>query len=487
VHLDLNFNLDLRRDTTASSDQDISSLSPRQREKQPARDLDPLDTSPARLRNLPLREPEPAHTLNTDVLEQGLLPRPRSFLATLQQRIIPRDSRPAASRVLNPINYLPRPTPIEVTRPGYSTDKTSTLAPGLRETRTLLTLPEQRRSRQNSPGSPVVEHSPVVTDPGSHRSSIGLPVNRSSRNLELTKSRDMIASENEKPLPDPQAPERAHVPFSRYNSHEHDLEAATNVPASQSILGQGYGVTKDDQPLHPPRRITSQRSLRHHKSTASLRSARYSVNYGNSRLPSRDGSFVQHRQESRVGGSDSPEDQGSLSEELAWGPAHPCFPHKNTHVPVNSPEYTDTRIIRIKRDWMVKGDLAPTFSNLYPEILDPLVSEPEFRRVIQHINQTLVDAFDPFAVWNWLDGLLGVATGWLWEDFRPSGVKGKLRRLESWIEDWNLTMGMRDGVKIIPLRRTGYMTLDFQIPDPQVRVVGEASTMAPASSVGGYR
>jgi hypothetical protein len=137
---------------------------------------------------------------------------------------------------------------------------------------------------------------------------------------------------------------------------------------------------------------------------------------------------------------------------------------------------------------MVKGDLAPTFSNLYPEILDPLVPEPEFRRVIQHINQTLVDAFDPFAVWNWVDGLLGLATGWLWEDFRPSGVKGKLRRLEAWIEDWNHSMGLRDGVKIVPLRRTGYMTLDFQIPDPQVRVVGEAtSIMAPPSSFGGYR
>lgn len=326
----------------------------------------------------------------------------------------------------------------------------------------------------------------MVTDPGSHRSSIGLPANRSSRNLELTKSREMIASENEKPLPDPHAPEKAYVPFSKYNTNDRDLEAAANVPASQSILGQGYGVTKDDQPLHPPRRVTSQRSLRHHKSTVSLHSAtQYSVSRVNSRLPSRDGSFSQ-RQEIRPDVDDHDE-AGSLSEELAWGPAHPCFPHTNVHVPRASPEYQNTRVIRIKRDWMVKGDLAPTYSNLYPEILDPLIPEVEFRRIIQHVNQTLVDAFDPFAVWNWVDGLLGFATGWLWEDFRPTGVKGKLRRLEQWIEDWNQSIGAHDGVRIIPLRRTGYMTLDVQIPDPQVRVVGDASTMAPASSVGGYR
>lgn len=50
-------------------------------------------------------------------------------------------------------------------------------------------------------------------------------------------------------------------------------------------------------------------------------------------------------------------------------------------------------------------------------------------------------------------------------------MKGKLRELERWTEEWNRTVGARDGVKIIPLRRTGYMNLDVVIPDPQVRVV----------------
>lgn len=289
--------------------------------------------------------------------------------------------------------------------------------------------------------------------------------------------------ENEKPLPEPGAPDRAHIPVSRYNINERDLEAAKNIPASQSILGQGYGVTKDDQPLHPPRRVTSQRSLRQHKSTVSLRSAQHSLNYANSRLPSRDGSHLNNRLDQE----EEEQEEASISDELAWGPAHPCYPHMNVHVPVVSQEYQDTRIIRIKRDWMVKGDLAPTYSNLYPEILDPLLPEAEFRRIVQHINQVLVDAFDPFAMWNWADGLLGLATGWLWEDFRPSGVKGKLRRLELWLEDWNRSVGSGDGVRLMPLRRTGYMNLDIQIPDPQVRVVGETATMAPPSIVSGYR
>ena len=120
---------------------------------------------------------------------------------------------------------------------------------------------------------------------------------------------------------------------------------------------------------------------------------------------------------------------------------------------------------------MVVGDLAPTFSNVYPEILDPLISEQEFRSIIEHINSTLVQAFDPFQSSNWLDGILGLVTGWFWEDFRPGGIKGQLRDLETWIQKWNWGVGSNERVKIISLRRTGYMNLDFQVPDPQIRVV----------------
>ncbi|KAK4639685.1 hypothetical protein QC761_710530 [Podospora bellae-mahoneyi] len=175
-----------------------------------------------------------------------------------------------------------------------------------------------------------------------------------------------------------------------------------------------------------------------------------------------------------------PDEQPDNGEE--WGPQHPCYPHLNPHVPIDSPEYTTTRVIRIRRDWLLEGDLAPTFSNLYPDILDPAgVSEQEFRRVIEKLNSELVPAFSAYNWRNILDGVLGLATGWLWDDFGLTGVKSRLKRLEKWIEEWNKEMektvradhpGDEGGnvipPKIVPLRRTGYMSLDIQIPDPEI-------------------
>lgn len=148
-------------------------------------------------------------------------------------------------------------------------------------------------------------------------------------------------------------------------------------------------------------------------------------------------------------------------EEFAWGPSHPCFPHPNPHVPLDSPLYNSTRVIRIRRDWMQVGDLAPTFTNLYPEVLDPLITEDEFRRVIKKINDTVIDAFKPYGVRAWADAILGVATFWLWEDFGFAGVKQKLVDLERWIEIWNRDYGSKEGVVIIPLRRTAYLSVSL--------------------------
>ncbi|KIW09622.1 uncharacterized protein PV09_00489 [Verruconis gallopava] len=166
-------------------------------------------------------------------------------------------------------------------------------------------------------------------------------------------------------------------------------------------------------------------------------------------------------------------DQGAQTDdgdEYEWGPSHPCFPHLNPHVPVNSPLYQSTRIIRIKRDWMQVGDLAPTFSNLYPEVLDPNISEDQFRRIIEYINKELIEAFNPYSARNFVDTILSVATFWLWEDMGFVAIKHRLEKLEKWIADWNRDVGMKEGVSIIPLRRTGYLTLDIQIPDPQIGI-----------------
>jgi Golgin subfamily A member 7/ERF4 family len=149
------------------------------------------------------------------------------------------------------------------------------------------------------------------------------------------------------------------------------------------------------------------------------------------------------------------------ASNLEWGPSHPCYPHLNPHVPSSSPLYTSTRIIRVPRDWLVAGDLAPTFANVYPEVLDGIMPEDEFRSVIRHVNEEVLAAFSPSGWRAWLDTVLGIATFWLWDDFGFTGVKRRLRSLEEWLERWNRDVGSKDGVQIIPLRRTAYMTVSF--------------------------
>lgn len=183
------------------------------------------------------------------------------------------------------------------------------------------------------------------------------------------------------------------------------------------------------------------------------------------------GSAISSDTSSIMGDPDQPVDAG---EE--WGPQHPCYPHLNPHVPVDSPEYAKTRVIRIRRDWLLEGDLAPTFSNLYPEILDPAgLPEQEFRRIIEKLNGELIPIFNPYSWRNLFDGIMGVVTGWLWEDFGLTGAKIRLGKLEKWIEQWNLDMkkaiGTEDGIippQLVPLRQTAYMSLDIRIGDPEI-------------------
>jgi hypothetical protein len=158
-------------------------------------------------------------------------------------------------------------------------------------------------------------------------------------------------------------------------------------------------------------------------------------------------------------GTASAPDNDDTHSDYEWGPAHPCFPHPNPHVPASSPLHTSTRIIRVRRDWMAHGDLGPAFANLYPEILDPLVAEDDFRALIKRVNNELAAAFNPTSFRAWADALLGVATLWLWDDVGMTAVKGRLARLEEWLDQWNRDVGAKEGVQIVPLRRTGYLTV----------------------------
>ncbi|KAK3676457.1 hypothetical protein LTR78_003733 [Recurvomyces mirabilis] len=162
------------------------------------------------------------------------------------------------------------------------------------------------------------------------------------------------------------------------------------------------------------------------------------------------------------------------TEDFAWGPWHPCFPHPNPHCSPNSPEYLNTRVIRVKRDWLQSGDLYPQYANLYPEILDPLVSDSDFRYLVSNLNSRLKAAFDPFASRSWVDTVMGVLTGWVWDDLGLTGAKRAEKGIEGFLEEWNRGCE-REGkeVRVIGLRRTGFMGLDFVIPDPGIDGVDE--------------
>lgn len=128
-------------------------------------------------------------------------------------------------------------------------------------------------------------------------------------------------------------------------------------------------------------------------------------------------------------------------------------------------------MIRVKRDWLVAGDLYPQYTNLYPEILDPLVSDGEFRDLIASINAILHRMLSPYTTRAWIDSLLGAATGYVWDDLGLTGAKSGEKELEMFINKWNQDKE-RSGeeVKLIQLRRTGFMSLDFVVPDPGIDV-----------------
>lgn len=167
-------------------------------------------------------------------------------------------------------------------------------------------------------------------------------------------------------------------------------------------------------------------------------------------------------------GDEESRPQTAASENSEWNPDHPCFPHRNPHVPLDSPLYESTRIIRIRRDFMVNGDLSPAYSNTFPDIIEPYVSEDRFRMVVAHLNEELGRAFDPWNVWNWLDAMLGLLTLWILEDIIGTYIKRRLRELELYLQEQNSELEAAGSQALfIPLRRTGYMNVrDFVLSPP---------------------
>ena len=143
-----------------------------------------------------------------------------------------------------------------------------------------------------------------------------------------------------------------------------------------------------------------------------------------------------------------------------------------------------TRIVRVQRDWLVAGDLYPAIQNLYPEILIGYVSEDEFRSIVETTNTLLKDAFNPWTGNNWLDAILGIATGFFWDNTGMTAAKRKVTQMEKWFDEWNRNAQQQaKDARLIAPRRTGFLSLDIQIPDPlldePVLVDSASSTHAP--------
>jgi hypothetical protein len=148
---------------------------------------------------------------------------------------------------------------------------------------------------------------------------------------------------------------------------------------------------------------------------------------------------------------------------------------------------------------MTCGDLYPQFSDIYPEIMAPWITETEYRSLLSSINAACERNYSPTGWHAWTDAILGLLTGWLWEDFGLDRGTSGIKEIERIIEQWNENVRQRRSaegilgdkaaeeglekfdeqnelVGCVSLRRTAFMSLDFIMPDPKVSITGPPRT-----------
>jgi hypothetical protein len=245
--------------------------------------------------------------------------------------------------------------------------------------------------------------------------------------------------------------------FARVTGHQEIGEAAPSRPANFP---------------EPPPIPETEHQLTHRASRASLplnrQRSHHSVRSSRTNRAQQD-NVAASAPASSVRRSDETGLSEGSEDDFQWGPDHPCFPHPNPHCSPSSEDAMHTRVIRVQRDWLATGDMYPTYANLYPEILDPAVSESDFRFLISNLNSQIEAAFNPFTFRALFDCLLGVFTGFIWDDFGMSGAKTGQKHLEHFVDNWNAQKAKEDReVKLVQPRRTGFTALDFIIPDPGI-------------------
>ncbi|RFU24069.1 hypothetical protein B7463_g12265, partial [Scytalidium lignicola] len=414
-----------------------------------------------------------------------------------------RVGRPSASRLWNPTNSTPRPVrqpqqqqqqqylstgdsrppvPVPLSHPILGPRSPIPGAEGGEYP--LLTLPEQRQNRHSASTRASLQVERSASSTGTNR--ISLP-----RSVSIEISRRSFASQpspglEQAGLKIDKGKGRAVDEFVDIDLEARDGDKERRIETGlrkrgKSVSKLPHGAVVAGLSFHHEDRSKGKGPATAAMSTDLERGDSYLTGIGSSHNPNLPNNSSNHSLNG-IGPALSSTNTSIIGDEVPtnnaeeWGPQHPCFPHMNPHVPVDSPLYQSTRIIRIHRDWMLEGDLAPTFSNLYPEILDPAgVSEQDFRRLVDRINKVLIPVFNPWSFRNILDGFLGLITGWVWDDLGLTAIKSKLQTLEVFLEEWNKEMrekskdiGAENAPKIVSLRRTGYMHLDIQVPDPEI-------------------
>jgi hypothetical protein len=252
--------------------------------------------------------------------------------------------------------------------------------------------------------------------------------------------------------------------FNRVTGHQEIGETASSRPAN---FPEPPPIPETEHQLSH-RASRASLPLNRQRSHRSIRSSKTNRAQDNNNGTASEPAGSSTRRSGETGFTDGSED------DFEWGPSHPCFPHPNPHCSPDSQEAKHTRVIRVRRDWLATGDLYPSYANLYPEILDPVVSESDFRFLISNLNSRVEAAFNAFTFRAFVDFVLGVLTGFIWDDFGISGAKTGQKSLEQFVDNWNAQKASEGlEVRLVQPRTTGFTALDFIIPDPGIDVVPE--------------
>ncbi|ODV81604.1 uncharacterized protein CANTADRAFT_45198 [Suhomyces tanzawaensis NRRL Y-17324] len=146
------------------------------------------------------------------------------------------------------------------------------------------------------------------------------------------------------------------------------------------------------------------------------------------------------------------------------------IPQFSVHVPGKEPAALTGSSSEADQGYEVSGVFDDNWFGLTS--LTPLVpgwlSVEEFTAIVTRINQLLYDALNPFDYRNAFQSVLDVMSGGTLSLLVNPYSKKKLLELESYIDtDVNVKLAEKcKGLKVIPLRQSGYLSLDFQVPRP---------------------